>query len=312
MKVIRDWRGFVEEGGVRGGVLSVGNFDGVHVGHGAMLSAGRAEATRRGVAYTVMTFDPHPGAILRPQSPRAPLTTIEQRVELLGGYGPEVVIVVPTTKEFLGMSAEDFLGEVVAGAIGAKLMVEGASFTFGRGAKGNNAMVASEGGKYGVELLTVGTQEVVLSDLTVVPVSSSLTRWLVSQGRVADAGKCLGRAYGVRGEVVKGEQRGRTIGFPTANVKSGQLLPAAGVYGGRCRLPGGEEKRAAISVGANVTFGATVATVEAYLLEYSGDLYGQTVEVLFDRWLRDMWAFGGVEALVRQIGRDVEGVRDGN
>jgi riboflavin kinase/FMN adenylyltransferase len=316
MQVIHDFRQFPQAAKTRGGVLSVGNFDGVHIGHAAMLSAGRAEATRRGVPFAVMTFDPHPGAILRPGTARPPLTTLDQRIDLLGAFSPDVLIVVPTTREFLSMTAEDFLRTVVQDAIGASLMVEGPSFTFGQGAKGNVALLAREGAAYGIELLTVPTQQVTLSDLTQVNVSSSLTRWLVSQGRVADAAKCLGRAFTLRGEVVKGEQRGRAIGFPTANIKSTQLLPAAGVYAGRCTISAGssggavEMKRAAISIGTNPTFAGAAITVEAYLLDYTGDLYGQTVELSFHRWLRDMWAFGGVEPLVKQIEKDVAATRD--
>ncbi len=142
-------------------------------------------------------------------------------------------------------------------------------------------------------------------DLTLVNVSSSLIRWLVSQGRVADAARALGRPYTLRGTVVTGEKRGRTIGFPTANVESGQLLPAAGIYAGKMRV-GERVYRAAISVGNNPTFQVKITTVEAFLLDFSGDLYGQTVDVSIERWVRDMTAFGGVDPLVAQMRRDVE------
>jgi riboflavin kinase/FMN adenylyltransferase len=310
MKVISDWQAF--SGEWRGGVLCVGNFDGVHVGHRRMLETGRAEAARRGVAFTVMTFDPHPGVILRPGAGRLPLTTFEQRRELLERSGADVLLVVPPTREFLAMEAEAFLSEVVRGALGATVMVEGASFTFGRGAKGTVEMLKQRGRELGIEAVIVPTEQVALSDLTLVGVSSSLIRWLVEQGRVADTGKCLGRPYALRGEVVHGAQRGRTIGYPTANVATGQLLPGAGVYAGRA-LVEGKSYVAAISVGTNPTFhppAGTLPTVEAYLLDFAGDLYGKVIEVEFVRWVRETMAFGGVEALVKQIAADVAVTRN--
>ncbi|HVX85675.1 MAG TPA: riboflavin biosynthesis protein RibF [Phycisphaerae bacterium] len=308
MKVIRDWREFAEAGGKRGGVLSVGNFDGVHVGHAAMLSAGRAEARRRGVGFTIMTFDPHPGVVLG-KGNRPPLVTLEQKIELLSAFGAEVLIVIQTTREFLGMEPEVFLRAVVTEAVGAAVMVEGPTFTFGRGAKGTVEMLRERGGEFGIEVVETPTREAVLSDLTVVNVSSSLVRWLIGQGRVADAAKCLGRAYALRGKVVEGAKRGRTIGFPTANVACEQLLPASGVYGGWAKLADGRVFQAATSVGTNPTFDGKATTVEAFLLDFSGDLYGQVIEVGFERWVREMYTFGGVEALVRQMERDVGEVR---
>ncbi len=307
MDVIRDWRTF--PGNLRGGILSVGNFDGVHIGHAAMLEMARGEARRRGVKFIIMSFDPHPGTVLRPELPRPMISTLEQRMALLRSHGADALVLIEPTREFLGMSPDDFLGDVVARALGAVAMVEGSNFTFGKGALGDIAMVQRDGARWGIEFLLAPTRQVVLSDLTQVNVSSSLVRWLIAQGRVADAGKCLGRTYGLVGEVVRGEQRGRQIGFPTANVRSEQLLPAAGVYAGRCRLSDGRETFAAISVGTNPTFAGKNMTVEAFLLDFSGDLYGQPVELLFDRWIRDMWAFSGVEPLVRQIEKDVVAVR---
>ena len=306
MQIISDFRSFPPD--LRGGVLSVGNFDGVHVGHAKMLSTGRAEASRRGVPFTVMTFDPHPSVILRPSETRQPLTIPSQREELLAAFAPDVLIVVPTAREFLSMTAEDFLGQVVRDAIGATVMVEGPTFTFGRAAKGSVEMLRVRGGEFGIESIVVPTEQVALSDLTLVNVSSSLIRWLIQQGRVGDGFKCLGRPYTLRGEVVHGAQRGRGIGFPTANVATPQLLPGAGIFAGRARVDGAFHP-AAISVGTNPTFHGTLTTVEAYLLDFSGDLYGKTIDVEFHRWLREMLPFGGVEPLVRQMNLDVEATR---
>ncbi|MCL2646870.1 MAG: hypothetical protein FWD61_07665, partial [Phycisphaerales bacterium] len=264
MKIIHDWRAFPAD--LRGGVLCVGNFDGVHVGHAKMLSMGREEAAKRNASFTIMTFEPHPAVILRSGMMRAPLTTLEQRLELLGAFGADVVIAVPTTREFLAIQAEAFLQDVVGGVIGARVMVEGPTFTFGRGARGNVEMLLREGRGLGIEAIVVPTQEVVLSDLTVVNVSSSLTRWLIEHGRVRDAARCLGRAYSVRGEVMKGQQRGKALGFPTANVAIRQLSPAEGVYAGCVHVEGrgGGETKTGTSGGKNQPFPGKRKTVEAF------------------------------------------------
>jgi riboflavin kinase/FMN adenylyltransferase len=307
MQLLTDWRGFPAV--MRGGVLCVGNFDGVHAGHARMLETGKAEAVRRGVSFTIMTFEPHPMTVLRPGVKRVPLTVTEQRRELLAGFGPDVILMIEPTREFLGIAAEDFLREVVQEKIGARVMVEGPTFTFGRGAKGTVAVLEREGGAYGIETIVVPTEQVALSDMTLVNVSSSLVRWLVEHGRVADAWRCLKRPYALRGEVVKGQQRGREIGFPTANLATLQLLPAAGIYAGVAKLQDGRRLKAAISVGDNPTFHGDKTTVEAYLLDFDGDLYGAVMDLEFHRWVREMWKFDGVGPLVKRIERDVEEVR---
>jgi riboflavin kinase / FMN adenylyltransferase len=278
-----------------------------------MLATGRAEATARGKPFTILTFDPHPSLLLKPGVPRYPLTTLEQRIELLGAYAPDVLLVVPTTREFLGMGAEDFLRDIVSGemtGIGATLLVEGSTFTYGRGAKGTvETLQGEKGGRaFGFETLIVPTQEATLTDLTVVNVSSSVIRWLIGQGRVADAGRALGRPYALQGEVVEGARRGKTIGFPTANLRTPQLVPAAGVYAGTATVDG-RTYGAAISVGDNPTFEGGKTTIEAYLLDFSGDLYGRTIEVALCRWVREMLVFAGVGPLTDQMRRDVEWTR---
>ena len=262
------------------------------------------EADRRGGPFTIMTFDPHPSVLLRPGTVRQPLTTMAQCQELLAAFRADALIVIPTTAEFLALSAEEFLQRVVHDAIGAVAMVEGPTFTFGRGRKGNVELLHALGGKFQIETVVVPTQQVALSDLTLVGVSSSLIRWLIEQGRVLDAAKCLGRPYALRGEVVHGAQRGRTIGYPTANVATPQLLPGAGVYAGRALIDG-HSHLAAISIGTNPTFHGTLTTVEAFILDFSGDLYGTIIDIEFHRWIRDMIAFAGVEPLIKQMAQDV-------
>ncbi len=307
MNLISDWQTFPPH--LRGGVLCVGNFDGVHAGHRQMLTTGRDEAKRRTIPFTILTFNPHPATILRPATIRHPLTTLEQRQELLADFNPDAIVVVPTTQEFLAQDDDTFLQSVVRDAIGARVMVEGPSFTFGRGAKGNIETLKTKGPALGIETVVVPTEQVSLSDLTLVGVSSSLIRWLVENGRVADAQKCLARPYTLRGQVVRGEQRGRAIGYPTANIATPQMLPAPGVYAGRA-IVDGLPHIAAISVGTNPTFHATLTTVEAFLLDFNADLYGKIIDLQFVRWLRDMTAFGGTEPLIKQMARDVALTRE--
>jgi len=306
MTVLTDLADFPKA--ARGGVLCIGNFDGVHAGHRAMLSRAREVASSQQLPLTVMTFDPHPSALLRPGHMRKPLTTLAQRQELLLAFQPRVLAVLPFTRDLLSMPAETFLASIVRDTIAAKHLVEGPTFTFGRGAQGTSQTLREQAGEFGFDAHIVPAQQVTLSDLTHVNVSSTLIRWLIEQGRVDDAARCLGRPYALRGVVVHGHKRGRTIGFPTANLDCPQLIPAPGVYAGAAISRYGTH-RAAISVGTNPTFNGQQTTVEAYLLDFDADLYDQTIDITFHRWLREQVTYGGVDPLVRQLQRDVEDTR---
>jgi len=310
MQILNDWTLFPAS--ARGGVLCVGNFDGVHIGHQAMLSTGRDEASKRNVPFSILTFEPHPNVVLRPKSPRPALTTLEQRKELLAAFSPDVLLILQPTKEFLSISAEDFVKDIVRGdankGIGATQIVEGPTFHFGKQAKGNVELLRQMGPAVGLEVHVVPTQQQSLGDLTVINVSSTAIRWLIERGRVADAARALGRPFTLRATVVEGAKRGREIGFPTANLQTEQLSPAPGIYAGSAVVDG-KTFAAAISVGNNPTFGENAATIEAYLLDFKGELYGKTIDVALHHWLRDMLAFAGVEPLVTQIERDVAETR---
>jgi riboflavin kinase/FMN adenylyltransferase len=294
----------------RRSILSVGNFDGVHRGHQALLRRARQLAIKQGPGTRVvaLAFPHHPLSVLRPAAAPSPLTDTPQREKLLLEAGADAVQWLAPLDGILPLTAEQFIDRVVAEHRPAAWL-EGPDFHFGKGRGGDMAMLRRVGAERGFEAIEISPVEVVLRDKTTVPVRSSLVRWLVSMGRVVDAQLCLGRPFALRGKVVVGEKRGRAIGFPTANMDTGPLqLPADGVYAGSVELDG-REFLAAISVGTKPTFQDAQRTVETYLLDYSGDLYGRTIEVRFSRWLREQWALPSLEILIAQIQRDVDHVR---
>jgi len=294
--------------------LSVGNFDGVHLGHQALLGAARAAAGEGGQVIAV-TFEPHPAVILRGSCPPR-LVTAEDRIGRLSEAGATRVETIEPDARLLALSPEEFIGEL-ARRVPFDVIVEGADFRFGRGRSGDVRTLRDIGERAGFRTIVVDEVEVPLCDGHIVPARSSTARWLLSLGRVADAARVLGRPHRVSGEVVRGAARGRGIGYPTANVALGDVtLPQDGVYACTVTLPGGARWAAAASVGTNPTFGACPRTLEVHILgmDHSTDLYGQRLSVDFDRWIRPMLAFSTVDALVAQMGRDcavAAGAREG-
>ncbi len=316
-------------------VITIGNFDGVHAGHAALLRRAReiASGTTRVVA---MTFDPHPLTVLRPEAAPARLTTFERKAALLRAAGADEIVRLMPDAATLGLTPEEFVERVVRDHPPVAF-VEGVTFRFGHDRAGDMCTLAELGRKFGFTVEVVAAVEVTLSDMTVVPATSSLARWLVGQGRVRDAGAVLGRPYAIDGEVVPGERRGRVMGFPTTNIRTVCLVPGDGVYAGTAELEDGRRIAAAISVGTKPTFGDGERAVEAYLLEEeterpaaAGELrdgktktglreggslaglpeYGWRITLEFAGWVRDQVRFASVEALVEQIGRDCERVRE--
>ncbi|HTV47742.1 MAG TPA: riboflavin biosynthesis protein RibF [Phycisphaerae bacterium] len=295
----------------RGDVLCIGNFDGVHAGHTRMLTEGRRLAAEAKAPFLIMTFDPHPMSILKPSIRRPPLMTLEQRIHALSAFSPAVVWVVSTTREFLSISAEEFMQKTLHDLLQVVHVVEGSSFTFGRGALGDVHMLRKTGEQLGWKTTVIETTQATLTDMTQVDVSTTLIRWLISHGRMADAARMLGRPYTLRGNVIHGAKRGQELGYPTVNLDVVQLMPGDGVYAGRAVVDS-QEYPAAISVGTNPTFDGSGHSVEAFLLDYQGDeLYGRMIDLEFHHWIRDQERFSGVDALRDRIGRDVELVRDG-
>ena len=285
-----------------GAALSVGNFDGVHLGHRRIIDAMRGFAPP---AVVVVTFEPHPLSVLRPELLPPRLTPPGLKHELLRNAGVTHLVELRPTPDVLNVSADDFWRMLRDRARPCHL-VEGPDFTYGKGAAGNVETLRAGALDSGVDFRVVEPLQVTLPGLQVVGVSSSLIRWLIVKGRARDAAACLGRPYALRGVVVEGYRRGRTLGFPTANVDVGeQLIPADGVYASVAVVEG-REYAAALSVGTAPTFTNARRQVEAHLLDFSGDLYGKTVDVKLVSWVRDQLKFPGVESLVERMRRDVE------
>jgi riboflavin kinase/FMN adenylyltransferase len=266
--------------------LTVGSFDGLHLGHRAVIAA----TVAHGPTPTVITFDPHPREVLGYEVEL--LVTLERRLELLDELGVAETLVVPFTQEVAALEPEAFVAAYLE-PIGAELVVASAEFRFGRGRRGDLALLAELG---------LGTVEVPL----VPDVSSSLIRTLIAAGRVREAAALLGRPVEVEGVVVSGDARGGTLGFPTANLRAERslLVPGFGIYAGAAL-----GTRAAVSIGVNPHYGGSERRIEAFLLDFSGDLYGRRVIVELWQRLRDEAVFTSEQELVEQIARDVAATR---
>ncbi len=297
-------RGFGAAESFRGGYASIGNFDGVHRGHQAMLNALTSRARSDGVPAVAVTFDPHPIALLRPEATPPPLTSIESRAELLGRYGVDVTVVIPTDRQLLALTAEEFFDRVVRGELHAKGLVEGPNFFFGRNRSGNVTVLRSLCAAHGLAFDVV--PPVTVDEQLV---SSSVIRSLIESGDLGHAVRLLGHPYRISGSVVRGAERGRTLGFPTANLFDiPTLIPANGVYAAVAGTVAGR-RAAAVNVGPNPTFGEAARKIEVHILDFEGDLYGRVLEVDFVDRVRDVKRFASVEELQAQLQRDVAAVR---
>jgi riboflavin kinase/FMN adenylyltransferase len=286
------------------GAVTVGNFDGVHRGHQALVSATRKQALAVGGPAIVTTFDPPPHQVLFPGSERPPLTTLPERAELLCALGADHVVVLRASPALLALSPEAFFEDVLARQLGAKAVVEGFNFRFGRGRVGTNDTLRELCRAAGIAF-----EEVPQFTLNGESVSSSRVRAALLRGDVARATELLARHYSIHGTVVTGAKRGRTIGFPTANLENVlTVLPENGVYAVRASLDG-RNYLAAANIGPNPTFGENAQKIEVHLLDFSGDIYGKPLSVEFVARLRETRPFTGVEELVAQLRQDIEHVR---
>ena len=284
-------------------VLTLGVFDGLHLGHQLIMRTVVERARATGSVPTVITFDPHPRAVLHPQSAPPLLQTFDQKIEAFGVMGIEQAIVIRFDEDFARVRAEDFLRDIVRDRLQAREVYLGRGFAFGRGREGNIELLRAAGGRFGFH-----ADEVAEVRLRGKRISSSRIRELLAAGRVNPARRMLGRPYGVEGRVVKGDARGRTLGFPTANLHpQNRVIPRGGVYV-TATLIDGAWRRSVTNVGTRPTFAAggdSRPSVETYVMNWDGDLYGDVVRVRFLHRLRDERKFAGVDELKTQIDRDV-------
>ena len=309
------WRGVeAAPAGWGRSVVTIGVFDGVHRGHQQTIRHTVERAGDLGVASVVVTFDPHPSEVVRPGSHPAILTEAARKAELIEALGVDVLCVIPFTLEFSKLSAETFVHDVLVEHLHAMVVVVGENFRFGHKAAGDVNLLAQLGRTFG---FTVEGAPLVSSGAAAEPtdtvVSSTYIRSCVDAGDVAEAARALGRPHRLEGIVVRGDQRGREIGFPTANllVAPHAAVPADGVYAAFVRRgrAGGQALRGAVSVGTNPTFSGRERRVEAYLLDFDEDLYGERLALDFVARLREQRRYDGVQPLVEQIAKDVEEAR---
>jgi riboflavin kinase / FMN adenylyltransferase len=308
---VQRWRGLedIPEGWGRS-VVTIGSYDGVHRGHQLIINRTVARARELGVPAVVVTFDPHPSEVVRPGSHPPLLAPHPRRAEIMASFGVDAVLVLPFTAEFSQLTPADFVAKVLVDKLHACSVVEGPNFRFGHRAAGDVAFLAELGETYDYEVVVVDLYERGAAG-DGEPFSSTLVRRLVAEGDVDGAAEVLGRPHRVEGVVVRGAQRGRQLGYPTANVETvaHTAVPADGVYAGWLNADG-ERMPAAISVGTNPQFEGTERTVEAYAIDRVDlDLYGKHVSVDFLQYIRGQEKFDTLDALMERMADDVDRCR---
>lgn len=289
----------------RPALLTIGKFDGVHLGHQQLLQTVVQRARQQHAVAVALTFDPHPELVLRPQSNLHLLTTMAERQRLIAAMGIDELVLAPFDEHTKRLSAAEYLQQIVAVMPLRELWV-GEYFALGRNREGTVARLRDIGAELG---FTVGAVPSVI--MGGAPVNSSRVRTVLQEGDVHTATLLLGRPFAVQSVIEHGDERGRTIGFPTANlhIAERQALPANGVYACWTWLPDGTAVPSVTNIGVRPTFDGTMRKVETHLLDWHGDLYGQTVRVAFVAWLRGEQKFSGLDALKAQIARDADGAR---
>lgn len=290
---------------LRGGIVALGNFDGFHLGHQAVVGRAVARARAEGRPALVATFDPHPVRYFRPDAPPFRLTTLDQRARLFAAAGADAMLVFHFDAALAGLTAEAFIAERLAGLLGAVGVVTGEDFTFGRGKGGNVDVLRTLGPAHGITAEAVGAVT-----LDGEPVSSSRIRAALQAGDCATATRLLTRPFAIEGEVIHGDKVGRTIGYPTANLNLDRYLrPRYGIYAVRGRLPDGRLLDGAASLGIRPTFDPPKELLEPFFFDFAENLYGQVIEVELHAFLRGEEKFETIEALKVQMDADCRRAR---
>jgi riboflavin kinase/FMN adenylyltransferase len=290
---------------LRGAIVALGNFDGFHQGHQAVVGAALDWAKAEGRPGIVATFDPHPMRYFKPETEPFRLTTLDQRQELFAAAGADAMLVFHFDRTLAEMPAERWIEDVIAGRIGAAGVVTGEDFTFGKGRGGSPALLRDVGARFGIGARTVGAVHDAEG-----PVSSSRIRAALKAGDCETAARLLTRPFAIRGTVEHGDKRGRSIGFPTANLTLGAYLrPRYGIYAVTGLLPGGRRVLGAANVGVRPSFDPPKELLEPYFFDFAGDLYGQEIEVAFHSFIRPEAKFDSLEALTEQMQRDCHEAR---
>ena len=290
-------------------VITIGNFDGVHIGHQALFHQVIEKARALQGTSIVMTFEPHPARVLK-QNNHPPLITLyEQKIELIEKAGIDILICIHFTREFASIPAKEFIEEILVDRIGTKAVVVGKDYTFGKNREGNLDLLKTYGKRLGFEVIVV--REIQMSNNSEDKISSTRIRELISDGKVAESQKLLGRHYQIRGTVMTGRDRGgRLLGFPTANINLyDELSPKTGVYAVTVECKGSKYKGVA-NIGYSPTFDDRIFTVEAHILDFNDDIYGQKIRVNFIKRLRDEKKFLNISELSKQIKKDINKARN--
>ncbi|GAB4390759.1 MAG: bifunctional riboflavin kinase/FAD synthetase [Thermodesulfovibrionales bacterium] len=290
----------------RGAVVTIGNFDGVHMGHQKIIAAVTQAAGAAGARSLAITFDPHPVKVLAPERGLSILTPADEKAALMAHYGLDAVLFINFSREFARIPADDFIRDVLVGRLGARQVIVGHGYAFGRGKKGTTELLRRRGRRLGFGVKVVRNARI-HGDV----VSSSRIRGLLSRGKVSEAAALLGRPYMIKGEVIRGAGRGgRLLGTPTANISTPyELVPREGVYAIKARFDGKAWDGVA-SIGTNPTFGNSRVSYEAHLFGFSGDLVGKTLKVYFVERIRDERRFSDAEGLKAQILEDIARARE--
>jgi riboflavin kinase/FMN adenylyltransferase len=289
----------------RDSIVTIGNFDGIHLGHQKILKMIERESKEAHCKSILITFDPHPQKIIHPERrPFFLLTTLDEKLKLIESFNIDVVILISFTTKFSGTTAEEFVKDILWDKLHLKKLIIGYDYAFGKNKGGNAACLRAYGEKLGFQLQEIGA--VTIDEATA---SSTSIRLSILEGDVKRASKMLNRPYNIKGTVVKGYRRGTDIGFPTANIESEKVIPSIGVYAIIAEVEG-SSYQGVINIGYNPTFGNEELSTEVHLLDFQGDIYGKTVNILFIDRLRDEMKFESPEKLVAQIKKDITSAKE--